>query len=480
MSQGPNSTLFEIYRRMPVPVQNLACSLKGIQMNYNRYNKSFRNFLPFLKDSEWWSKEQIIQYQNEKLRDIVEHSYNSVPFYRRKMKKRGVKPEDVRTKDDLCKLPKISKERVKEEPDQFISERYSKSGLVQNLTSGTTGQPLKVYLTRKALARQWAVWWRHRARFGLKPGDKFLTFGARIAVPPEQNDPPFWRYNYTINQVYLSTYHINPNNVPKIVDWLNSEDFDFYTGYPSAMYVLASEMEEQGLRLKNRPKYVVSGADALIPEFEKALERVFGVPVTEQYGMVEACGNISKCEKDNFHLDHEFCILETEKIKGLENSSQKKMIFTGLCNYAMPLIRYDIGDYCTVSSEGKCSCGRESRVINSIDGRVEDFIRTPDGGKAIGMNQVFEWAEGAKEVQIIQKRIDYIIVRIVPNNNYGKHTKNNLIKELVKRVGKEVKIDCRKVDEIPRSESGKYRAVISNVEAETSEERRLKDEVGEF
>jgi phenylacetate-CoA ligase len=191
--------------------------------------------------------------------------------------------------------------------------------------------------------------------------------------------------------------------------------------------------------------------------------------------MVEACGNLSKCEEGNFHLDHEFCILETvdDGISG----RQERMVFTGLCNPAMPLIRYDIGDYCT-SEDIPCPCGRHSRVIGSIEGRVEDFIRTPDGRKAVGMNQVFEWADGAREIQVVQQSLDSITVRIVPDEEYGEHTKEALRTEFRKRLGTEVKIDFRQVESIPRSESGKYRAVISEVEPETEEEQALRDAMG--
>jgi phenylacetate-CoA ligase len=455
--------LQRIYQKLPVSLQNLAFTAHGLSLRRQRYGRHFQQKLQELKTTEWQSAEQIASYQNEKLRQVIRNAYDHTPYYRQLFQDWGIDPNTIKDMSDLSRLPLLTKQTVREKAPQLISRQFKPESLVRNQTSGTTGKPLTIYLTREALQFQWAVWWRHRARFGLRPGDKYLSFGARLPVAIEQTRPPFWRYNRAGNQVYLSTYHLTPQWIPAVVDWLNNEDFDFYTGYPSAMYVMASQMKAQGLRLLNRPKYIATGADALLPPFEQLIRDVFGVQVTEQYGMAEACGNLAKCEYGRFHLDFEFCVLELLPIPGLEQTDLRRLAFTGLANSAMPFIRYDIGDYGQLA-EGPCLCGRASLTLATVDGRAEDFIRTPDGRLVMGMNQVFKYAVGVSETQIVQNKIDEIEVRMVPGSNFDQVQDTAALEnELRKRLGGGMKINFSVTEQISRSQNGKFKAVINNL-----------------
>ncbi len=226
------------------------------------------------------------------------------------------------------------------------------------------------------------------------------------------------------------------------------------------MYVLAAYLLNNDRRLLQKPKYVVCGADALLPRFEKAIHEAFGAPVTEQYGMAEFAGNMAKCEHGRFHLDFECCCVEEQPIS--DSDIQVNLLFTGWGNPAMPFIRYEVGDYAR-RSNGPCECGRKSPCYEGIDGRKEDYVVTPDGRKAIGMNQVFEYAKGAKEIQIYQDNVNSIEVRIVPSKSYAPKDEAALERELRKRVGKELVIDYTLVDNLERTKSGKLRAVMSRL-----------------
>lgn len=467
-----------LYSRLPITVQNAIFSLYGWQRKRQRYGVFFHHKLAELQRSEWWDAQRIRDYQNAQLRVILHEAYEHVPYYSQTWRKLGIHPDDIRSVEDLHKLPVLSKESVRSQPDSFVNTRFDRRKLVFNLTSGTTGTPLNIALTPEALQFQWAVWWRHRARFGVRLGDRFLMFGARLPVSVEQRKPPFWRENWSINQSYLSTIHIAPDTVRHIVDWLNQEDFTFFTGYPSAMYALVQMMEQEGLRLYRRPKYVITGSDALLPAFERAIHKTFGVPVTEQYGMAEAVGNLAKCENGVFHLDFEFCVMETLPIPHAEDSLYRRLIFTGLANPAMPLIRYDVGDYGHAEVGSTCACGRHSTVVRAIDGRIEDYVRLADGRRIIGLNQAFEWAPGVGETQIIQRTLDAIEVRILPGKNFDKSRDLSILEsEFRKRMGQEIRIDFNLVDHIPRTSNGKFRAVISELPAQTAADQELRDAV---
>jgi len=456
----PESRLESIYYELPVWLQNGIFSLYGLKLARVRYNPPFLAMLRSLKESEWWSREQILEHQNDRIRTLVRHAYETVPFYRRWYDEQGVDVRAVNTVDDLDRLPILSKPMVRQHHHEMVSTSFPRRDLTKGLTSGTTGTPLTIYQTREGAAFQWAIWWRHKARFGLNVGDRHLVFGARVPVSQRQTEPPYWRHDLFSKRVYLSTYHISGGTVGAIVDYLNSTHFDFFTGYPSAMYALAKFMEQAGLRLTNRPKYVVAGADALTPEFESEIRRTFGVPVTEQYGMAEFAGNMSKCEAGKLHLDFECCHLEQQSIAGGDN--QYKLLFTGWGNPAMPFIRYEVGDVGSAAVDG-CTCGRASVCVDRIDGRLEDFVITPDGRKVIGMNQVLEYASNAKMIQVYQREADAVELRVVPGHGFGADDERALVRELRRRVGPGMAINIRLVDQFTLSPTGKFRAVISEM-----------------
>ncbi len=453
--------LESVYNSLPATLQNVVFSGYGYWMRNRRHGRQFREILAFLQKTEWWDAEQIRAYQTERLQHIVKHCYETVPYYQNVFKGLGLTPADIRTTEDLKQLPVMTKQDAKDHAEALLSTKISRRKCFSTRTGGTTGKPLTIYLTKHALAFQWATWWRHRARFGFRFGeDRSLMFGARLPVPPGQVGCPLWRYDIGLNRAYISSSHLTPKLMQDVVDWLNRESFDMYVGYPSAMYILAEWMLKNGQRLYRRPKCVVTGSDALLPRFEEAIHRAFGVPVTEQYGTGEACGNISKCEEGNWHIDFELGIIEFLEIENCPGKA--RMVFTGLQNEAMPFLRYEIGDVVELSNR-TCSCGRQSQLIDSIDGRTEDYLVTPDGRRVMGLNQAFEWTEGVRELQLVQTGADRVEVRIVADHGYSNADNEILERELRKRVGQEMEIIFRVVDFIPRTASGKYRAVISDV-----------------
>jgi len=457
----PDSLAERIYYRLPSSMQNLLFTCYGMWLRRLRYNRHFYRYLDDLQRSEWWSKEAIRDYQNQKLRELLKHANETVPFYREWCGDHGVRVEDIRTTDDLPAIPILTKQIVRENQRRMVSTRFNRCSLVKVLTSGTTGTPLEIAITRKGLAFQWAVWWRHRRRFGLHVNDRFLMFGARVPIAQRQQSPPFWRHDLANHRTYLSVYHLTEKNMSLVVDYLNTTHFDFFAGYPSAMLILANHILATGQRLVNPPRMVIAGSDALRPGIETKLREAFGAPVTEQYGMVEFAGNLSKCELGRFHVDFECCHVETLPID--DNQGFVELLLTGWGNPAMPFIRYQIGD-CARPSSGPCACGRASECFDSISGRSEDYIITPDGRMIMGINQVFEYASGVNDIQIHQNQIDSIQVHLVPGFGFSDADKAALTRELRRRIGDHMNIEFRIVDSIARTSSKKFKAVVSHLD----------------
>ena len=454
------------YNALPVFAQNLAFTILGYRSRHIRYGGAFHRRLRELQDSEWWDADRINEFHRTQLRQMIRHCYDTVPYYHDLFDANGIRPEDIAEVTDLPQVPLLTKDIVREQGDRLISSHYRDQKLIKILTSGTSGKAMEIFFTPQAQQEQWAIVWRHRARFGFRFGDRFLMFGARQPVPITQEKPPYWRTNRAFGQTYMSIYHLTPKYMPAIVDYLNETGFEFFAGYPSAMAVLAAHIRESGQRLYNRPKIIFTGSEALLPSVKALLQEVFGARVTEVYGSVESVAGLSKCEHDTWHHDFELGI--TELLNAEDNpNGPKRIVATGFVNPAMPLLRYQVGDV-AIPSNTVCPCGRKSQTLDRIDGRVEDYIRTPDGRKVVGMNQVFEWAPGAREIQIVQHVVDEIIVKIVKYDSYSERDTNALMAELRSRVGKELKITIEFVEQIQRTKNGKFRAVLSTLSADST------------
>ncbi len=467
----PDSLAEKLYYAAPVWMQNLAFSAKGAQLRFRRYNQYFKQRLAELKESQHWDAVRIAEYKNQQLASLIKHAADTVPYYKKLWSEHGINPSQVQTTDDLAKLPTLSKQTAREVQDDLVSAAYPPKALIKLLTSGTTGTPLCVRQTREIVGFQWAVWWRHRDRFGLKFGDRHLMFGARVPIPADQKSPPFWRHDWAIHRTYLSTYHMTPANLPAICDYLDTQDFAFYTGYPSAMFVLANYLSETGRTLKKKPRVVVTGSDALLPHFEVRMREQFCPTITETWGMTEFAGNMSKCEHGRFHEDFEIGHIESTPMAGTD---VVKLVCTGWANPAMPFIRYEVGDYGRVT-DTPCPCGRQSKSFLSVDGRTEDYIRTPDGRMGIGMNQVLEYAPHAREIQLYQEKIDELQVRYIPGAGWSKATDEDpILRELTRRLGPTIAVRFVPVQQIERTKTGKFRAVISKLEAQSAGETELR------
>lgn len=459
-----NSFAQSIYDYSPIFLQNIAVSLYGLRMRKVRYGGSFQKTLTWLEDTQWWDEDRIVAYQKEQLQKLIRHAYHTVPYYRKVFEERKLVPADIQTIDDLIKIPLLTKDDIRNHIDDLISDVYRRVDMVEEHTSGTTGKSLHFFNPSSAVQFKWAVWWRHKKRFGVHFDAPHALFTGKIAVPLDQKKPPFWRENWAMRQTVFPMQHITPDKIKDIVARLNRGRFTYYTGYPSIIYVLAEMIDDQGYAITNPPEIIFTGAETLYEPHRQLISEIFQAPVTDQYGFTEGCGNASRCEHDLFHEDFEFGILEcVDPVELSDTERTGRVVATGFSNYGMPFIRYDVGDT-AIWQDTKCDCGRESTVIKQIEGRVEDFVITPENRKISRFDYIFKDTGGIKEAQIVQKNRGSIIIRIIPREYYSQDTEGLLRKEIRARISSTIGVQFEYVDSIPREANGKFRAVISELD----------------
>jgi phenylacetate-CoA ligase len=456
------SVLEQIYPRLPIVLQNAACWYYGKKEARVRMGPAFEQRLRELTDSEKWSASEIEAYQSEKLRSLIRHAYENVPYYRERWKALKVVPDDIRSRNDLYKLPILTKEEVRQNADRFVAQNTPRRGLLSRHTSGTTGKALHFYMTEEAVAFQWAVWWRHRLRFGVTPGSWHANFTGQRVVPITQRTPPYWRWNRPMCQVLINMQSLTPSKIVSIVEMLNGQRFDFYCGYPSFIHMLAVNATEAGLRLKSPPRVIFTGAENVF-DFQRRDIRAFtGAILTDHYGCTEACGNASRCPEFVYHEDFEFGIMEG--IERTPGDAAKTIVCTGFACDAFPFIRYEVGDT-AVWGDKLCSCGRNSRTIRQVEGRCDDYVVTPEGARIARLDYLFKDALNVKEAQIIQERLGEVTIRLVRRSTYGTKDEVEIRRDIASWLSPSLVVRFEYVQEIPRGKNGKFRAVLSQLQS---------------
>ena len=452
----------KIYNQLPVWAQNTICTLYGYKEYQTRFTKTFDAYLEFLLKSERFTSQEISNYQDEQLQSLVKYSYEHVEFYNNLFKANKLTPSDIKSKNDLYKLPVLTKEDVRKAGKALISDASEQNKLIHKHTSGTTGKSLSFYTSAKAISFQWAVWWRHRNRFGVNLKDWHLNFTGKLVTPAQQNRPPYWRWNLPMHQALINMQHLQENKILSITEFIDKNNFKFFSGYPSIISDYCSKAIDLGLSLTNKPRYIFTGAENILDYQRNVMSNFTDAVISDQYGFTEGCGNASQCEHFNYHEDFEFGIIECAD--GVEKDGLKtgKIICTGFANYDFPFIRYEVGDIGTWSNE-KCKCGRQSAVLKRIEGRIDDFVLTPEGNKIMRFDYIFKEAINVKECQVVQEKLGEVKLRIVKRSGYNKSDELTIKKLVSEWISKSIEVKFDYVNEIEKSNTGKFKAVVSNI-----------------
>ena len=400
-------SLDRFYNKSPVFAQNIACSVYGYLERRKRFSAEFYRLLGELKNSDYFDRDQIQSYSNAKLAKSLNCALEKSEYYQNIVGAHGSALDFL---INLDQFPILTKEDVRSNKDQIKCAGDLK--VIPFKTSGTSGKALKFYKDNFAIASQWAIWFRHRSRFGIDLNDLHVNFTGKPVVPQFQTMPPYWRFNRASNQFLVPMQVVTQDKIKSIVDFLNTIRPKYYSGYPSILAEVARLSLSNGFELKSssKPEYIFPGAEPLLETQRSYLMQWTGATISEQYGMTEGVCNISKCEHDNFHEDFEFGFIEKmNKIVLDDGAVRAQVVATGFSNNVFPFIRYDTGDTAIWEPDSyRCTCGRSSPVVRSIEGRTEDYIITPEGNRIMRLDYIFKDSSEIKEAQVVQDSLGSI------------------------------------------------------------------------
>lgn len=454
-----------IYSTSPAFLQNIFLNVYACKIHKERYGSKFRRVKSEIERTQWSSQEEIDQYQNYRLRQLIRHAYDTVPYYKTLFDTNGIEPDDIKSKNDLYKIPLLTKEDVRGNAKELLSSKYRKSQLVHGHTSGTTGSPLEFYWDINTCVYTNAVDWRQKNWAGVKYGNPIAVLLGRTIVPIKNNKPPFWRMNYLHNQLWLSSFHMSKENLPHYLQKLKTFRPVAIEGYPSTVYILAQYLMATGQTFPL--KAVLTSSETLFPIQREIIEKAFECNIFDFYGLAERVLFATECDAHSgLHLNFEYGITEVvdESNSHLADGASGTIVGTSLCNFAMPFIRYKTSDISSIR-KASCSCGRSMPIIEPITTKAEDIVVRPDGRMISPsvLTHPFKPMHNIEKSQIIQEDENNIRIKIVKRSGYTDADTNMLLNSFCERVGDDIKITVEFVSDIPRTASGKYRWIISKV-----------------
>ena len=424
-----------------------------------------------MRSLQYLSAAELLQRQHQRLADVITDARERTPYYREILRGNGTINVDdaLRT---LASLPQISKEAIQNRRESFLSDPSPRK-VAHKTTGGSTGQPVTIAKDAGAVAHEMAASWLGYGWFGIAIGDRAARFWGSPATAKRRI-----RYaaaDFAMHRIRFSAFAFGDEDLERY--WKRCVKFgpDYFYGYVSMLEAFAHYVNRRGLDgSRLNLKAIVTTSEVLTEPQRDLLESTFNTRVQNEYGCGEVGPIAYECEEGSLHImaDNVFVEIVDEQGRPVNAGESGALLVTDLNNRAMPLIRYQVGDF-GVRGE-QCRCGRGFPVLEKIWGRAYDFIEAPDGRRYHGEFFMYMFEDFRKEgiaaaqFQVTQRAVDKLEFAVVANGEDLARLSQR-IRARVAPAFAGVAISIVPVAAIQRAASGKIRLIRNEVHGSTSE-----------
>lgn len=418
-----------------------------------------------LQQSQWWSPGELAEWQARDLAGLLEEIATHVPYYRALFRELGVAPAAI-TPRDLAQLPTLDKDTIRAHAKMLASDRDLP--MQASNTGGSTGAPLRFFLTRERVSHDVAAKLRSFEWWDVTFGDReMVVWGAPHELG--RQDRIRQLRDHLFRSRLLPAFDMGEASLDRYCATLQAVRPRIVFGYPSAIALIAEHAAARRIALNDLGVNVVFvTAEQLYPHQREAISNAFGCPVANGYGARDAGFIAHECPHGRLHITAEDILVEIVDAQGmpLPLGQSGEIVTTHLRNVGYPLLRYRTGDLGRIDP-APCPCGRGLPVLAAVEGRSTDFLLTKDGRKvhALALIYVLREMQGIREFQIVQTGIERIEVRIDPHPSNAAEAQliDKTILAGFRKVLGNVDVTIQRQSPIPRPASGKFRYVISEV-----------------
>lgn len=434
----------------------------------------FEERIGFFRESQFWPREKLEDLQVKKLRYLVRHVQDNVPFYSEFLDREGLTWEDFTELEDLKRFPTITKEDVQNNYDRFLPADVDRDELYHMSTGGSTGNPLTVYMDFDDVARNKANTEHYMEVIGL---DIFNYRSVRLygdKIPEVRiEDGQYW-YLDGDRKLVMSCYHVNKATVEEYVERIDQHEPTYIHTRPSAILPLARYIRSEGLELAEPIEYIIADGEYLTDGQRETIEDAFQGRVYEIYGHTEGCVFGCSCAESRLlHFVPQVGILELVDEEGdwvTEEGARGEMVTTGFNNLTFPLIRYRTGDV-AVNTNERCNCGRNYTMVRSVEGRFQDYVVDAKDTLTPLAPAIFNYSDmdwkGIRNFKVYQERKGELLIEIVREDGHQEprdEMKERVEERLSQIFAKTFDIEIEYTDSLPRTDIGKYRYLEQNLD----------------
>jgi phenylacetate-CoA ligase len=451
------------------PVARLIRRAYGVVPIERRLGEHFTKTRLLLQGAEFWDEEKIADFQLRKLKEIVTFAAKNVPFYEDLYRKHGVDVAEIRTLQDVKLLPSISKEDLRDHLEHFVARGFQTNKLEYMTTGGSTALPVRFYLEgTKSNAIEWAFLYNAWSRVGYQPGVRCVVFRGGF-IGSDQNRR-YWSFDPLRKELHFSSYHLTNELIPAFLKRARDFHPEFIQAYPSAITIIAKYIKEHELTAKDffpQVKAILCGSENLYPAQRELLEGIFECRIFSWYGHAERVILAPECEVSNsYHIYPQYGLTEVLASDGkdAEPGQVGELVGTGFHNLACPLIRYRTKDL-AVPSKDYCACGRKCRLLERVEGRLQELAVTA-GGRLISMTAINMHSgvfDEVKQFQFLQRKLGELELHLVPNDRFDTSSYAKIRKEIEQKLGLDMTLELRIVQHIPLTKSGKSRFLVQEL-----------------
>jgi len=425
--------------------------------------QSTKKYFHKVVSNQYVDANDLSEIVGKKINKLIKYAYTNISYYHRRFDEWGINPDQIKGYCDLTYLPILSKIDILTYALELQSNTCNKK-IYTRKTSGSTGMTLHFKKEARALALNDAVMYRCYTWYGIDIGDKQVRFWGVPIDPVLRRKEQF--KDFILNRIRISAFDISEPSCLQQYEKIKKFKPTYFYGYTTAIYGFCLFTKKLGLDLNTLGlKAVICTAEKMYPHHQELFNEMFNCPVVDEYGSSENGVIAFQCKQGNMHImaDHLAVEFVDETGKQVKPGELGRIIITDLSGYAMPLIRYEIGDMGRYT-EDTCTCGITLPRMDIMEGRKEDFIRT-SGGKLVHAAYLCYTLkdDAVHEFKMYQKAIDKFLVKIVKSATFKSDSEKRLENKLRTALGNDVMISFEYLERIPREVSGKLRYFVSDI-----------------
>lgn len=420
--------------------------------------RNFMDKVKFLTESQYWSRDELLQFQENELRKLAQVAAKT-GYYSRLFSDLNIQPSMVE-RNDLKKLPILTKEIINENLVDLLNP--DEENMIEKRTGGSTGEPLEFFHDYQSYEWRTAVTYRGYSWSGYLPGMRQLyLWGGSVTREKLLARIKQEIHHFILRQKYINVFTLDEPKIQKIIQAINGFKPASIVGYVNPMYWVADYILTRHIELKHRDFALISAAEKLYDYQREAIERAFGAKIFETYGSREFMLIGAECEQHaGLHISEENLILEVVDDEGnpVPDGIGGHLLITDLHNFAMPFMRYRIGDEVILNS-AQCTCGRSLKKISKVLGRSLDSFVTRDGKKIPGelFPHLLKEFRTFRKFQVIQHAFDRVEIKFYcDDRNYDERDLQAARKILQKYFPHDVHFEFNRVETFELSRTGKF------------------------